>query len=137
MMHGDPVDDKHRLDQAHAERERAARARLTALGAADLAPRPWQPAPVPPSAVDLIHYFLWWSHRAGAEPQGEAALAALEMLPAARAEIDQLEASLLFTARGAGLTWGEMARAMGLNSPQACQQRLDRLLTRRDRRDAS
>lgn len=135
MMHGDPVGDKHRLDEAHADRERAARAVLDALGAEHLAPRPWQPAPMPPSAADLIHFFLWWSHQTTAEPQREAALAALEMLPAARAELDQLEAALLFTARGAGLTWGEMARAMGLNSPQACQQRLDRLLTRRDRRD--
>ena len=132
MMHGARVDDKHHLD-----RERAARAHLDQLGAGDLTPRPWQPPPVPPSAVDLIHFFLWWSHRTTAEPQREAALAALELLAAARAELDQLEVSLLFTARGAGLTWGEMARAMGLNSPQACQQRLDRLLTRRDRRDAS
>ena len=133
MMHGGRVNDKHRQDQANADRERAARAHLAALGAADLAPRPWQPAPVPPSAVDLIHFFLWWSHRTSAEPEREAALAALELLPAAHEELDQLEASLLFTARGAGLTWGEMARAMGLNSPQACQQRLDRLLSRRDR----
>jgi hypothetical protein len=36
----------------------------------------------------------------------------------------------MFTARGLGLTWAEMARALGLNSPQACQQRLDRLAAR-------
>jgi hypothetical protein len=127
MMHGARVDDKHHLD-----RERAARAHLDQLGAADLTPRPWQPPPVPPSAVDLIHFFLWWSHRAEPEAQREAALAALELLPAARAELDQLETALLFVARGTGLTWGEMARAMGLNSPQASQQRLERLLSRRN-----
>lgn len=165
MMHGSRVDDKHRLDraarddQAAAQRDRAARQRLARLDAGRLEPRPWQPPPAPPSAVDLIHHFLWWAGRntgadavrgaatrpgrsgtagrpdAGNRETGgrEAALAALELLPAARAELDQLETALLFTARGLGLTWAEMAQAVGLNSPQACQQRLDRLLARQDR----
>jgi hypothetical protein len=38
----------------------------------------------------------------------------------------------MFAARGLGITWAEMARALGLNSPQACQQRLDRLTARQD-----
>ena len=37
--------------------------------------------------------------------------------------------------KSAGLTWAQMADALGMNSPQACQQRLDRLLTRRARDD--
>ena len=119
-------------DQARAARERAARERLVELGPGRLDPRPWQPAPVPPSATDLIHAYLWWSSRPDAAEEGrvEGALAALELLAAARAELDQLETSLLFTARGLDLTWVQMARAMGLNSPQACQQRLDRLQAR-------
>lgn len=119
-------------DQEHAHRERSARERLVALGPGRLDPRPWQPPPVPPSATDLVHAFLWWSGRTpGDDPgQREGAVAALELLAAARAELDQLEASLLFTARALDLTWAEMARAMGLNSPQACQQRLDRLQNR-------
>jgi hypothetical protein len=79
-----------------------------------------------------VHAFLWWSGRTPAADPGQrdGAVAALELLAAARAELDQLEASLLFTARALDLTWAEMARAMGLNSPQACQQRLDRLQNR-------
>jgi hypothetical protein len=125
------VDDKQ-ADQADAHRERLARDRLIGLGAGDVPPPPWRPPPVPPSAVDLVQFFLWWSGRTAADDTSrrEAALAALEVLPAARAELDQLEAALLFTARGFDLTWGQMAQAVGLNSPQACQQRLDRLLRR-------
>jgi hypothetical protein len=120
------------VDETSARRERAARERLVALGPGRLDPRPWQPPPVPPSATDLIHAFLWWSGRTPASDPGqrEGAVAALELLSAARAELDQLEASLLFTARALDLTWAETARAMGLNSPQASQQRLDRLQNR-------
>ncbi|MGC4942735.1 hypothetical protein [Kribbella sp. DT2] len=113
-------------DQADASRERHARQQLLDLGADELDRRPWQPGPVPPSAVDLIQFFLWKGH------DKEAALAALQLLSAARAEIDQLETGLLFAARGLGLTWVQMAQAQGLNSPQASQQRLDRLLARTD-----
>ncbi len=102
------------------------------LGPGRLEPRPWRPPPVPPSATDLIHAFLWWSGRTpAADPaQRDGALAALELLAAARAELDELETSLLFTARGLDLTWTQMAQATGLNSPQASQQRLDRLRAR-------
>jgi hypothetical protein len=80
--------------------------------------------------VDLIQFFLSQSSGGGS---AETALAALQLLPAARAEIDQLETGLLFAARGLGLTWAQMATALGLKSPQACQQRLDRLITRGER----
>ncbi|WP_238161234.1 hypothetical protein [Kribbella antibiotica] len=111
-------------DQVQAQQEADARRELLARGADQLGRRPWQPAPVPPSAVDLLQFFL---HSDG---DRDAALAALQLLPAARAELDQLETGLMFAARGLGLTWAEMARALGLNSPQACQQRLDRLTAR-------
>lgn len=95
---------------------------------------------MPPTAVDLLQFFLWRSGSAefgaGADADQEmtnAVVAALQLLPAARAEIDQLETGLLFAARGLGLTWAQMAAALGLNSPQACQQRLDRLTTRGSR----
>lgn len=124
-------------DQDRARQESTARAVLRGRGAADLDPRPWEPAGMPPSAVDLVRSFLWWSGGGGTggtpRDDPDAARAALTLLPAARAELDQLETALLFTARGAGLTWGQMADALGLNSPQACQQRLDRLLTRQAR----
>jgi len=36
----------------------------------------------------------------------------------ARAEVEGLEAGLLFTARSAGLTWAQVAQAMGFRSPR-------------------
>ncbi|GII20018.1 DNA-binding protein [Planomonospora parontospora] len=117
-----------RTDHARAQRERDARERLLRLGADALDARPWRPAPTPPSAVDLVQFALWrW-----ADLGPEDVLSALALLPAARAEIEGLEAGLLFTARSAGLTWAQMAHAMGFNSPQACQQRYTRLAARQD-----
>ena len=132
-QHGSGADD-----QAQAQREREARGLLLAAGGDRLERRPWQAGPVPPSAVDLIQFFLWRSGSAsfGSAPDQElteAAVAALQLLPAARAELDQLETGLLFAARGLGLTWAQMASALGMNSPQACQQRLDRLTARGSR----
>ena len=53
--------------------------------------------------------------------------AALTLLPMVRAEVDQLEASLLIIARGQGMTWQELAFGLGLGSPQAARQRYERL----------
>ncbi|MEV6416408.1 hypothetical protein [Kribbella sp. NPDC051718] len=132
--------DEVASDQRQAQREREAREQLLAVGADQLVRRPWQVGAMPPSAVDLIQFFLWRSSSAPvSEPGGadqemvQAVVAALQLLPAARAEIDQLETGLLFAARGLGLTWAQMAQALGLNSPQACQQRLDRLTSRSGR----
>ena len=113
-------------DQAQAHRERQAQERLRRLGADELDARPWRPAPIPPSAVDLAQFALWRS--AALSP--EDLLSALTLLPAARAEIDGLEAGLFFTARSAGLTWAQLAEAMGFKSPQACQQHYTRLTAR-------
>jgi hypothetical protein len=113
-------------DRAQARHEQDARQRLLGLGADALDARPWRPAPVPPSAVDLAHFALWRS----ADLASEDILSALALLPAARAEVEGLEAGLLFTARSAGLTWAQMADAMGFNSPQACQQHYTRLAAR-------
>ncbi|MEV4159419.1 DNA-binding protein [Nonomuraea dietziae] len=115
-------------DHAQAIREQDARERLLSLGAAALDARPWRPAPVPLSAVDLVQFAVWRSADLGPED----ILSALALLPAARAEVEGLEAALLFTARSAGLTWAQMAHAMGFNSPQACQQRYMRLAARQD-----
>ncbi|WP_227748409.1 DNA-binding protein [Oerskovia douganii] len=117
-------------DHDQARREQEARRRLLAQGAEALDPRPWQPASVPPSAGDLARFALWRS----ADLPPDDLLGALALLPAARAEVDGLEAGLLFTARGAGLTWAQIADAMGFNSPQACQQHFQRLTSRTDGR---
>ena len=113
-------------DHERADREREAGRRLLHLGADELAGRPWRPAPVPPSATDLAQFALWRS----AELAPGDILSALTLLPAVRAEADGVEAGLLFVARGAGLTWAQIADAMGFNSPQACQQHFDRLTAR-------
>ncbi|MFC0673493.1 DNA-binding protein [Brachybacterium hainanense] len=128
--HPDPTGPPPGTAHAQAHREHAAQERLMTQGAEDLAPRPWRPAPVPPSAVDLTQFALWRS----AELAPEDLLAALALMPAARAEVDGVEAGLLFTARAAGLTWAQIAEAMGFRSPQACQQHAGRLNARQEGR---
>ncbi|MBB5081852.1 hypothetical protein [Nonomuraea endophytica] len=49
------------------------------------------------------------------------------LLPGIRRDLDLLEHSLLRAAREAGLRWRDIAGALGLDSPQAAQQRLARL----------
>jgi len=120
--------DAAAADQAQAQHEHEARARLLRRGADELADRPWRPAPVPASAVDLVQFALWRSH----ELSPDDLLSALALVPAARAEVDGLEDGLLFVARSAGLTWAQIARAMGFKSRQACQQHYARLATRRE-----
>ncbi|WP_406319252.1 DNA-binding protein [Streptosporangium sp. NBC_01639] len=56
--------------------------------------------------------------------------AALTLIPLARGEMDQLEASLLLMARGRGLTWQEIAFGLGLGTSQAARQRYERLAGR-------
>jgi hypothetical protein len=105
---------------------------LREAGADGLEPRPWRPAPAPPSAVDLAQYALW---RTGAgEADRTTLLSGLALLSAARAEVEGLETGLLFSARSAGLTWAQIADAMGFRSPQACQQRFARLTGRAEGR---
>ncbi|GLZ78539.1 hypothetical protein Afil01_33460 [Actinorhabdospora filicis] len=117
-------------DHAQAQREREAVDRLRALGADELERRPWRPAPAPQTAVDLTQFALWRA----ADLTPEDLLAALALLPAARAEVEGAEIGLLFSARGAGLTWAQIAEATGFNSPQACQQYFTRLTARQDER---
>jgi hypothetical protein len=119
-------------DHGQAAREAEARAKLLGAGASSLPRAPWLHRSQPPSAVDLIHFALW---RAGFSDIDErTVLAALTLLPAARAELDQLEAALLFTARSHGLSWPRISRAMGLASAQAAQQRYGRVTGRVEKR---
>ncbi len=130
------MERKHQLDQpaesdhARARREEEAQDRLLARGAAGLAARPWRPAPYPPTAVELTQFALWRS----ADLAPDDVLNALALLPAARAEVEGVETGLLLTARTAGLTWAQIAEAMGFRSPQACQQHFTRLTTRQGER---
>jgi hypothetical protein len=136
-------DQAQNRDQAQAAREADARAHLLRAGASALPPPPWLHEQQPPAAGDLIRFALWRAnaggHYANAGGIGEenaggigeeGVLAALALLTAARAELDQTEAALLCTARAHGLSWPRISRAMGLGSPQAAQQRCDRVTGR-------
>lgn len=56
-------------------------------------------------------------------------LTGLADLAALRAELDERELALIDRARQQGSTWGQIARALGLASRQAAEQRRQRLAT--------
>lgn len=67
----------------------------------------------------------------GEPPLDETDLAAaLTLIPRVRADLDVLEAGLITTARGRGVTWSAIAFGLGLGSAQAAQQRYERLAGR-------
>lgn len=116
-------------DQAHAAELDRARAVVNEAGASQLGRRPWQGHGQPAADSDLVRFAVWAGRDARtAEP--DVIEAGLKLLASARAELDQVEAGLLFAARGSGLTWPRIASALGLGSAQAAQQRFDRVLTR-------
>jgi hypothetical protein len=111
--------------------EREARERLTARGGEELPRLPWLADGQPHDAYTLIRQALW---RANTDRDAlelpDDLLSAITLLAAARAELDQLEAGLLFVARAEGLTWAEVARPLGLRTAQAAHQRHERVLAR-------
>jgi len=115
-------------DQERAAREHSARRHLLDAGASSLPRAPWLKRSQPPSSVDLVRFAVW--RGAAGRTTDDDVEAALALMPAARAEVAQLETALLFTARAHGLSWGRISRAMGLGSAQAAQQRHDRLTSR-------
>ncbi|GLY90171.1 DNA-binding protein [Actinoallomurus iriomotensis] len=118
-----PIDDQH-----HATDLARAREVLGAAGAAGLERRPWQHPGQPASDADLVRFAAWSARTPDTAP--EVLAAGLRLLASARAEFDQIEAGLLFAARGAGMTWPQIADALDLGSAQAAQQRLNRVLAR-------
>ena len=115
-------------DQQQSAREQSSRKRLLDAGASTLPRAPWLHRSQPPSAVDLVRFAVWRGQ--GDDVNDDEVIAAMTLLPAARAEMEQLETALLFTARAQGLSWGRISRAMGLGSDQAALQRFDRLMGR-------
>jgi len=122
--------------RARAEREYTALFRLHERHAGTPARRdrgrlPWLAGPY--EAVRLLTGLAAGGLGAedGEEPVDAADLtAALTLMPVVRAEVDQIEASLLLIARGQGMTWQELAFALGLGSAQAARQRYERLARR-------
>lgn len=117
-------------DQSHASILARHRAVLNAAGGRELAARPWQRAGQPVGDGDLVRLAAWKA--ADAEVDPEVVTAGLGLMAVARAELDQVEAALLFAARAGGVTYQQIAAALGLGSGQAAQQRMARVLARLD-----
>lgn len=65
-----------------------------------------------------------------AELEATDLVAALTLVPQARADLDNTELALLTAARARGMTWQDIAFGLGLGTAQAAQQRADRLQAR-------
>lgn len=123
-------------DQARADREHLALGRITQRHASTAADRfrPSEGAVL--SGYEAASLVADLAAATAAPPPREPAVdatdlvAALSLIARARAEVDALEASLLFLARADGLTWAQIAFGLGLRSGQAAQQRCDRLIAR-------
>lgn len=122
-------------DRERAAAEQRAREHLLDAGASSLPRAPWLHRSQPASSVDLVRFAVWRG-QTGKITEDEVR-AALALVPAARAEVEQLETALLFTARAQGQPWGRISRAMGLGSAQAAQQRFERLIARVESRAES
>ncbi|AEW99082.1 hypothetical protein [Streptantibioticus cattleyicolor] len=120
-------------EQARAERVATSLFRIAERHAATEERRRRQTHPyvlAPHEAVRLVAFLLSGAaQHEEDEPEVDRAdlLAALTLLPAARADLDEIEAGLLKMARGRGLTWPEIAFGLGLGTPQAARQRYERL----------
>ena len=73
---------------------------------------------------------MWRANASVGAASHEDLGAALTLIRAARSDLDALEAGLIFIARAEGLTWPEVAQHLGVRSPQAAQQRFQRVSTR-------
>jgi hypothetical protein len=122
--------------QVRAHRVYASLFRIAERHAATEAQRSRQVHPTvlgPHEAIRLVTFLAGGSaeyEETEAEVDSADITAALTLIPLARAEMDQLEASLLLMARGRGLTWQEIAFGLGLGTSQAARQRYERLAGR-------
>lgn len=110
----------------------AARRHLMARGADGLPVPPWGHEGVPLDDATLIRYALWRANSGAGLDVPADLYAALQLIESARAEMDALETGLLFVARAEGLTWPKIAERLGVRSPQAAQQRFERVSARTD-----
>src|SRR5215469_682554 len=122
--------------RARAEREHAALFRIFQRHADEPARRDRGRHPAMIGPLEAVRVLVSLAAGSAVPEEGEEAVdaadltAALTLMPSARAELDQLEASLLTIARGQGMTWQELAFGLGLGSAQAARQRYDRLVLR-------
>lgn len=115
-------------DQSSARILDQARAVANEAGATELERRPWQRPGQPASDLDLVRFVAWQARNP--ETDRDVLAAGLRLLGSARAEVDQIEAALLFAARAAGMTFQEIGPLLGVGSGQAAQQRMSRVMAR-------
>lgn len=108
----------------------AARRQLCDSGAAELSSFPWLPPNATPDDVVLLRFAMWRANSAVGEASHDDLRAALKLVESARADLDALESGLMLIARAEGLTWPDIAQQLGVRSPQAAQQRFQRVSTR-------
>lgn len=104
----------------------AARRRLLEAGADAVPLPPWARAGDAPDDAALLRFAVWRANTAGDVGHDELR-AALRLVESARGDLDALEAGLLLIARAEGLTWPDIAGQLGVRSPQAAQQRFQRV----------
>ncbi|WP_206682250.1 hypothetical protein [Dietzia sp. B19] len=88
-----------------------------------------------PDDVTLLRFAVWRANSVVGEASHEDVRAALALLASARADLDALESGLMLIARAEGLTWPDIAKQLGVKSPQAAQQRFQRVSTRAQAED--
>lgn len=108
----------------------AARQRLLDAGAEQLPRFPWQPSGMRLDDVNLLRFAMWQANSSVGEASHDEIRAALRLVESAKAELDGLESGLMLIARAEGLTWSDIAEQLGVKSPQAAQQRFQRVSTR-------
>lgn len=108
----------------------AARRQLCESGADRLPMPPWLPRGAAPEDVTLLRFAMWRANAAVGEASHDEIRAALALVESARADLDALETGLMLIARAEGLTWPDIAQQLGVRSPQAAQQRFQRVSTR-------
>lgn len=108
----------------------SARRRLCESGADRLPRFPWLPPRAMPDDATLLRFAMWRANATVGDASHDDLRAALKLLESARADLDALEAGLMLIARAEGLTWPDIARQLGVKSPQAAQQRFQRVSTR-------
>ncbi|WP_022891333.1 hypothetical protein [Agromyces subbeticus] len=115
----------------------SARRRLCESGADRLPALPWLLPGAVPEDVTLLRFAMWRANSTVGEASHDDLRAALALVESARAGLDALEAGLTLIARAEGLTWPDIAKQLGVKSPQAAQQRFQRVSTRSQAGDAA
>lgn len=115
----------------------SARRRLLESGADRLPQAPWLPPEAVPDDFTLLRFAMWRANSTVGEASHDDLRSALKLLESARADLDALESGLMLIARAEGLSWPDIAKQLGVKSPQAAQQRFQRVSTRAQTSDVS